>query len=76
MQTIMWLDDFSSNLSRIMDERGLTIRDLSRMSGVSRSTLYRYLNETQMPTAKAIINLSIALGQEISDLVTCAEMID
>ena len=76
MQTIMCLYDFSSNLIRIMDERGLTIRDLSRMSGVSRSTLYRYLNETQMPTAKAIINLSIALGQDISDLVSCDEMID
>lgn len=55
-------------LSQIMYERNISDRQLERMSGVSKSTIHRIVNEETSPTLETLEKLAIALHVRISDL--------
>lgn len=69
MSEVEWLDIFSDNLVNIMDEYGITQRDLADDTGLSESTISRYVNKQQIPTLKAIINMSYALDIKLDDFI-------
>lgn len=71
-----WLHCFSQRLGELIWEHRITQEDLCQMSGLGRSTISRYLHETQMPNLRAIINLSYALHVDYEDLIDFGEPID
>lgn len=71
-----WVKKFRFNLEARMRESGLTMKELSVRSGLSISTISRYLNEQTTPKLKAVINLSIALNCDLEDLADIHELIE
>ena len=64
-----WLDKFGDYLKNIMVERGHTQESLSREAGLTQGTISKYINKKRIPSLKAIINLSYALGCSVDDLI-------
>ena len=40
-----WLDIFGDNLLSILEEEGISQKELSRLTGLSESTISRYINK-------------------------------
>lgn len=76
MSELEWLDIFADNLRDIMQERRMTQNVLAVESGINQSCISRYLTKKQMPTVKAIVNLSYALRCDIRDLIDFGDMIE
>ena len=70
-----WLDKFADKLATLMYSRGYSQASLSNATSISRSTISKYLNAEQMPTAKSIVNLSYALNCEANELIDFGHMI-
>ena len=64
-----WLDIFSKNLIEMMNNVGMSQRDLAKETSLDESTISRYINRERIPTVKAIINISVALCCDIDDLI-------
>ena len=71
-----WLLYFSDNLYDMMQERKVTQRELSEMTGLAESTISKYINGTNMPKAASIVNIAIALDCTTDELIHFGEMID
>ena len=48
---------------------------MNGLISISRSTISKYLNSEQMPTAKSIVNLSYALNCGANELIDFGHMI-
>ena len=71
-----WLDIFGDNLSSILEEQRISQKELSRLTGLSESTISRYINKLQMPTVRAIINISYALDWSFEDMLNYGDIIE
>lgn len=71
-----WLLYFSDNLYDMMQERKVTQRELSEMTGLAESTISKYINGTNIPKATSIVNIAIALDCTTDELIHFGEMID
>ena len=71
-----WLDDFSYNLSEMMDFTNTSQRELAKMTGLSPATINGYLKGTIMPSAIAVINIAIVLECNIDELINMNEFIE
>lgn len=71
-----WKNVFAENLKSILDERGMTQRDLAEDSGVAVSSISDYLSKRQIPGAVSIINIAYALDMEVSELIDFDERIE
>lgn len=76
LSEIQWLRMFGDNLRYLLDEYHMTQKDLAEMTGLSEGTISKYINRTQMPTVRAIINISYALDESVDDLVDFGERIE
>lgn len=76
MSELEWLDNFGDFLLGTLEDRHMSQRELARESGLSECTISRYINKTQMPNVRAILNISYALDCDISDLIDYGEMIE
>ena len=76
MSEVEWLDIFGDNLISMLDECLLTQKDLAEMTGLSEGTISKYVNKIQMPTVRAIINLSYALDWDLNDMLDFGEKIE
>lgn len=56
-------------LDKIMNNRNLTVRQVSIMTGVSKSTINRIMNHEISPTADTLEFLAKGLKIRISDLI-------
>ena len=70
-----WLDKFSDKLAELMYSWGYSQASLSNATSISRSTISKYLNAEQMPTAKSIVNLSYAFNCGPNELIDFGRMI-
>jgi transcriptional regulator with XRE-family HTH domain len=71
-----WLEEFAANLEYCMKDAYMTQRELADTSGLSEATISKYLKRQQMPSVKAIINLSSALDIDVQELMPwCTRMI-
>ena len=61
---------FADNLSDIMDEVGISQRQLAKKAHITEAALSRYLNKQRMP------NLCYALQCEYSDLLPTYSMVE
>lgn len=64
-----WIEIFGDNLQSILEEYGLSQRDLADEIGVSESTISKYIHKKQIPNIKAIVNMVYALDIEFDDLI-------
>lgn len=60
-------------LYEIMESKGISIRELSRKSGVSRSQIERIRDEKSKPSLETLEPLAKALGVALTDLFRCEE---
>ena len=71
-----WLNIFGDNLISILEKEQISQKELSRLTGLSESTISRYINKLQMPTVRAIINISYALDWSFEDMLNYGDIID
>lgn len=71
-----WLDIFGDNLASILEEEQISQKELSRLTGLSESTISRYINKLQMPNVRAIINISYALNWTFEDMLNYGAMLE
>ena len=71
-----WLDIFGDNLASILEEQQISQKELSRLTGLSESTISRYINKLQMPNMRAIINISYALNWSFEDMLNYGSMLE
>ena len=71
-----WLNIFGDNLASILEEERISQRELSRLTGLNESTISRYINKLQMPTVRAIINISFALEWQFEDMLNYGAMLE
>ena len=71
-----WRRQFAGNLREAMDIANMRSTDLAFHSRLSESNISKYLAGTQMPTARALVNMSETLGIRVDDLVSFGEHVD
>ena len=71
-----WLNIFGDNLASILEEERMSQRELARLTGLNESTMSRYINKLQMPTVRAIINISFALEWQFEDMLNYGAMLE
>jgi transcriptional regulator with XRE-family HTH domain len=70
-----WKHIFAHNLVDILNEKGMSQRQLAMDSGISTATISEYINEMRMPGVAAVINMAYALDMEVSELVDFGERV-
>lgn len=53
----------------LMDQRNITQKELSRLSGITESSISRYLRNDQRPRLDVVVNLAKALNVETNYLL-------
>ena len=76
MSEIEWISIFGDNLIDIMDEKGYTQEQLANETGLTQSTISKYINKKQMPSIKAIVNLAYALDCTTDELIEFGDIIE
>ena len=71
-----WLNIFGDNLVDMLRKANLTQEDLSEMTGLSRSTISRYIRKRQMPSPKALVNIAEALECDYEGLMWFGDIIE
>ena len=59
---------FIENVTQLMNERGISQAELSRLSGLPRSSISQYLSGRNKPRNKALDAIAEALGVKAEDL--------
>ena len=70
-----WMDIFGDNLRDILKEYGMTQKDLADESGLSETTISRYIKKQRIPNMKAIVNIANALDLTTDELINLDERI-
>lgn len=66
---------FGKRLKEILKNKGITIKELSDMTGISINTLYSITKrDTTMPAREIIDKIAVALQVELSELVTLEDI--
>ena len=76
MSEIEWISIFGDNLIDIMDEKGYTQEQLANETGLTQSTISKYINKKQMPSIKAVVNLAYALDCTTDELIEFGDIIE
>ena len=71
----LWRQLFSRKLATLMEERRVSINLLTFQSGVSRATLYRYLQGIDTPSVRNVLRVCYALGIDVAELIDFGEPI-
>lgn len=76
MSEIEWMEIFSGNLRSILEEYGMTQKELAEAMGVSEASISWYIRGSRIPTVKTIINMAYALDINVSELIDFGEPIN
>lgn len=71
-----WKNIFAGNLVSILEEKGMSQRQLSKDSGVAISNISDYIHKRSTPGLTAIINMAYALDIGIDELIDFGESIN
>ena len=58
-----------ANIKALMDEKGITIRELSNVIGVSFQAAYSYIHGTRLPTVGHLLMIAKMLDLTIDELI-------
>ena len=70
-----WKRTFANNLLDILEEKGMSQRQLAIDSGVSTSMISDYINGLRMPGLASAINMAYALDMDVGELVDFGDRI-
>lgn len=76
MSELQWLDIFADNLRDMLKEAKMTQKELAYESGLSKSSISKYILKQQIPNLRAIINISYALNCDVSELIDFGDRIE
>lgn len=71
-----WKRIFANNLVDILEEKGMSQRQLAKDSGVSAAMISDYINGIRMPGLAAAINIAYALDMDVGELVDFDERVE
>lgn len=57
MSEVEWIDTFAGNLRSLLDETGMSQRELAKLTGISEATISKYLHRQCMPSVAALVNI-------------------
>lgn len=60
---------FVSQVKKLMKEKNLNQKDLARLSGITETSVSRYLAELRKPRFDVLINFARALNVDVSELL-------
>ena len=63
MSEVEWINIFSANLKSLLDETGMTQRELAKATGISEVTISKYLHKQCMPSVAALVNIYHVFNQ-------------
>ena len=63
------LRDFGRNLKSLLDDSFMTQKELSQETGITESTISRYIDGKYMPSLKNVVSIMLALDCEFNELV-------
>ncbi len=66
MSEVEWIDIFSGNLRSLLDETGMTQRELAKASGISEVMISKYLRKQCMPSVAALVNIYHVFNQYLN----------
>lgn len=75
MSETEWLECFSTKLIELLKDARMTQRELADAIGMSESAISNYCRGRQIPTVRAIVNISYELDCDIQDLIDFDERI-
>jgi transcriptional regulator with XRE-family HTH domain len=70
-----WLRLFTANLLKRMTEARVSQKELADLTGLSQGTISKYTRAKQMPTTKALLNISYVLQCTVDELIDFGEQI-
>lgn len=76
MSELEWLDIFGDNLVDLLYDANMTQRELADTTGLSEATISKYIHKQQIPTMRAIVNISYALDCSIDELIDFGDRIN
>jgi transcriptional regulator with XRE-family HTH domain len=76
MKQTEWKKIFASNLVDILQEKGMSQRQLAIDSGVSPAMISDYINGVRMPGLSAAINIAYALDMDVGELIDFDERVE
>lgn len=65
----IWMHRFRDNLFRLMWNEGLTVKELADRTGISQSTIDKWLYYDVCPSAYNIVRIARGLGCPITDVI-------
>lgn len=70
-----FIKEIGDNLNSVLIECGVSQRELSEDTGISESTISRYICGERMPSIKNLVNICYALDCDINEIVFTYEQI-
>lgn len=70
-----WLNLFAINLDSWLKYTNMTQRDLADAVGLSEATISKYLSKQQMPSVKAVVNMSHVFAVDLDEFIDFGSMI-
>lgn len=71
-----WMDIFAGNLLDLMRDRGYNQAQLADSTGLSQSSISKYLRRSQIPTVRAIVNIAYELDCDVNELMDFGDRIE
>lgn len=75
MPSHIWLEKFSHNLARMMVDARISQKELAELADISIGTISKLVRGKQIPTIRALLNISYALRCTVDELVDFGEPI-
>ena len=75
MTEIQFMKRIGENLQCLLDDAWMSQRELAEDTGISESTISRYIRGEVMPTAKNLANIVYSIGCEWDELIDTNERI-
>lgn len=69
------MKEVGSNIQNMMDEWGMTQKELADATGISKSTISRYISGDLLPSLKNLLNIAYELECDTTDLLPPDERI-
>ena len=69
MSELEWMDIFGDNLKSLLEEQWMSQQELADATGISKSTISKYIHKQCMPSLAAIINIYHVLNCSVDDIL-------
>lgn len=75
MTEVEFMTKIGNNIKDVLEDSWMTQKELSEETGLSESTISCYIRGTRMPSIKNIVNISLALDCDLTELIEIKDRI-